>query len=108
MSRSERSTGHINELSGSADRRAGGGPMLEQARRTAEQLQTTLSVLATIDHAIGILIGRGGGSAEEATAALRDVSRSHDTDLGTVARQIVEGVASPRARPVHHYRQPGG
>ena len=107
MTQSERSTGRINELSGSADRRAGGGgPMLEQARRTAEQLQATLSVLATIDQAIGILIGRGGGSAEEATAALREVSSSHDTDLATVARQIVEEVS--RQAPDSARPPPGG
>jgi AmiR/NasT family two-component response regulator len=90
MSQSERCPGPIDEW---AHRRADDrGATLEQARRTAEQLQVTLGVLATIDQAIGILIGRGGGNAAEATAALREVSNSHGTDLGTVARQIVEGV----------------
>jgi hypothetical protein len=39
------------------------------------------------------LIGRGGGSAEEATAALREVSRAHGAEVATVARQMVEEVS---------------
>lgn len=49
--------------------------------------------MATIDQAIGVLMSRGGRSAEEATTALGDVSQAHDTDLDTVARQIVEEVS---------------
>ncbi len=94
MTRTERPTDRVDDLPPSADRRADStGPVLNQTRQIAGQLQTALSVLATIDQAIGILISRGGGSAEEASAALREVSRSHNTDLGTVARQIVQEVS---------------
>jgi hypothetical protein len=94
MTQTERSTDRIVDLTPSADRQGDStGLLLSQTRRMAEQLHTALSVLATIEQAIGILISRGGGSAEEASAALTEVSRSHDTELGTVARQIVEQVS---------------
>ena len=100
MTQTERSADPVQDLSPSAHRDAD-SPLLNQARRMAEQLQTALSALAMIDQAIGILISRGGGSAEEARAALRDVSHSHGTDLGTVARQIVEEVTR-RSHARHH------
>jgi ANTAR domain len=104
MAQSERSAGRLNEPCPSADRQAPGtGSVVHQAGRLAGQLQAALSRRATIDQAIGILISRGGGSAEQAAAALRDVSGAHDTDLGTVARQIVEEV-SRQPHPGH--RQP--
>jgi hypothetical protein len=93
MTQTERSTGRTNDVSLSADceaDRVGSG--LNHAGRLAEQMQTALSRRALIDEAIGILIGRAGGSAEEAIAALREVSQAHDTDLATVSRQIVEEV----------------
>jgi AmiR/NasT family two-component response regulator len=95
MTHTERFTDRIDDVSPSAQRHAD-SPLVSQARRLAEQLQLALSALALIDQAVGILISRGGGSAEEAKAALRDLSHSHGTDVGTVARQIVEE-ASRRA-----------
>jgi ANTAR domain len=104
MTQTERYTGRVDDLSPSADRQAENTEaVLNQARRIAEQLHTALTVRATIDQAIGILISRGGGSPEEAAAALRDVSRSHGTDLGTVSRQIVEEV-SRQAQTRHAHR----
>jgi AmiR/NasT family two-component response regulator len=94
MTQPERSNGRVDDSFPSVDRQADDtGAVLDQTRRMAEQLQTALRMLATIDQAIGILIGRGGGSAAEATAVLREVSRSHGTDLAGVARQIVEEVS---------------
>jgi hypothetical protein len=92
MSQIERSTPRINDFSRLPNRQ-GTHSVLSQTRQMAEQLQTALSGLATIDQAIGILITRSGGNAEEATAALCEVSRTQDADLATVARQIVEEVS---------------
>jgi hypothetical protein len=93
MTHPKRSTERFDNSSGPADQQADSiGHPLQQAGSMAEQLQTALSVLATIDEAIGILISRGGGSAEDAIAVLRQVSRSNDIDVATVARRIVESL----------------
>lgn len=103
ITQTDRFPGRIEDVSHSVARLADNiEPLLEQTQRMAEHLQTALSVLATIDEAVGILISRGGGNAEEAVAALREVSRSHHTDLGTVARRIVEGVS--RGSQLGHIR----
>ncbi len=103
MTQTERSTDHLNDVAPSTDRQAfSTGRVLNQTQQIAEQLQTALSALATIDQAIGILISRSGGSPEDAAATLREVSRSRDTDLATVARRIVEDVSRrSAARHLH-------
>jgi AmiR/NasT family two-component response regulator len=94
MTQTERSTDHLADVSPSTDRQAlSTGRVLNQTQQVAEQLHTALSVLATIDQAIGILISRSGGSPEDAAAALREVSRSHGSDLASVARRVVEEVS---------------
>ena len=94
MTQTEHSTGGINDDSAAADRQAVSiASVLNQVGRVGGQLQAALSRSATIDQAIGVLISRGGGSAEEAMAALRDVGRAHGCDPGTVARQIVQEVS---------------
>lgn len=98
MTQTERSTDHSDHVSLSTDRQAlSAGRVLTQTQQVAEQLQTALSVLATIDQAIGILISRSGGSPEDAAATLREVSRSRNTDLATVARRMVEQVSQRSA-----------
>ncbi len=73
--------------------------VLSQALRLTAQLQTALSSRPVIDHAIGILLARTGGTAEEAFARLRTISQSEHTKLAAVAQQIVdEAVRRARAR----------
>jgi AmiR/NasT family two-component response regulator len=68
-------------------------PVLAKTRRTVEQLQAAVSVRATIDQAIGILISRSGGTAQEAIATLRTISGSTNTKLASVARHVVQETA---------------
>lgn len=94
MTQTENAAGHIHQLSVSADRLVESTEsVLNLTRLAAGQLQSALAVLATIDQAIGILVSRSGGTAEEATATLRAISRSRNAELVSVAQQIVEGAA---------------
>jgi GAF domain-containing protein len=73
--------------------------VLEQARRLTEQLQTALSSRAVIDQALGIVMGRTGGTADEAFASLRRMSQSSNTRVNLLAQGIVdEAVRRARAR----------
>ena len=75
--------------------------VLAQARRMIEQMEAALVSRAVIDQAIGILISRGGGTAEEAFAALRTISQREQRKLSGVARQVVDQAARhARARHV--------
>ena len=71
--------------------------VLTQAQRLAGQLQTALTNRAVIDQAIGILISRQGGGADEAFAALRGMSQSQNVKLAAVAERVVDEAAR-RAR----------
>ena len=73
--------------------------VLEQARRLTEQLQTALSSRAVIDQALGIVMGRTGGTADEAFVLLRRMSQSSNTRVNVLAQGIVdEAVRRARAR----------
>ncbi len=73
--------------------------VLAQALALTVQLQTALSTRPVIDQAIGLLRGRGGGTAEEAFGRLRALSQSEHTKLADVAQHIVdEAVRRARAR----------
>lgn len=73
--------------------------VLAQAQRLATQLQTALTSRAVIDQAIGILLSRSGGTAEEAFDRLRTMSQAENTKLAVVAQHIVdEAVCRARAR----------
>lgn len=74
--------------------------VLAQARRVIGQLEAGLTSRAVIDQAIGILMSRSGGTAEEAFASLRAISQREHHKLAGVARQVVEG-AVRRARARH-------
>jgi GAF domain-containing protein len=74
--------------------------MLAQAERVVAQLQEALTSRSTIDHAIGVLMSRSGGTAEEAFEVLRSLSRERATKLVEVARELVEQ-ATRRARARH-------
>ncbi len=64
--------------------------VLSQARALAVQLQAALSSRPVIDQAIGLLLGRSGGTAEEALARLRHISQTEHTKLAVVAQRIVD------------------
>jgi transcriptional regulator with GAF, ATPase, and Fis domain len=75
--------------------------VLAQTQRLAAQLQTALTNRATIDHAIGLLMGRVGCGADEAFDRLRQISQNENRKLSTVAEKIVEeAVRRARARHV--------
>jgi GAF domain-containing protein len=75
--------------------------VLAQARRLAARLQTALESRVVVDRAIGIMMSRSGGTAEEALGRLRALSQNEHHKLVTVASQIV-GEAVNRARARHN------
>jgi GAF domain-containing protein len=73
--------------------------VLDHTRRLADQLQTALSSRALIDQALGILMSRRGGTADDAFASLRRMSQHNNVKVSAVARDIVEqAVARAHAR----------
>jgi GAF domain-containing protein len=74
--------------------------VLAEAQRMVGQLQTALTSRAVIDQAIGIMISRSGGTADEAFAALREISQREQCKLADVAGHLVEEAAR-RARARH-------
>ncbi len=64
--------------------------VLSQARRLATQLQATLNNRAVIDRAVGIIMSRSGGTAEQALAKLRTSSQKDHKELSAVAQRILE------------------
>jgi GAF domain-containing protein len=74
--------------------------MLAQAERLVTQLQQALTSRATIDHAIGVLMSRSGGTEAQAFDTLRGMSQSRSMKLADVAAEIVREARS-RARARH-------
>lgn len=74
--------------------------VLAQTRRLATKLQQALSSRAVIDQAIGILMSRSGGGADEAFARLRTMSQTQHQKLSDVAKSVVDQ-ATRRARSRH-------
>jgi GAF domain-containing protein len=74
--------------------------VLAQTQRLASQLQSALSSRAVIDQAIGIMMSRSGGTADEAFARLRTLSQSQHQKLNAVAQSVVDQ-AVRRARSRH-------
>ena len=73
--------------------------VLAQAQRLATRLEAALETRGVIDRAVGIVMSRSGGTAEEALARLRTVSQHDHHKLADVARQIVdEAVRRAHAR----------
>jgi anti-anti-sigma factor len=72
---------------------------LMESQRVAAQLKAALTNRATIDHAIGILMSRQGGTSEEAFAVLRQMSQADNVKVAVVAEQLIdEAVSRARAR----------
>jgi len=71
--------------------------ILGQTQRLVSNLQAALTSRAVIDQAIGVIISRTGGTAEEAFDRIRRRSQAEHLKVSAIARQIVE-VAARRAR----------
>ena len=80
--------------------------MLAQAERLVGQLQEAMTNRAEIDHAIGVLMSRSGGTAAEAFESLRTMSQTRSVKLAAVAHEVV-GEAIRRARARHTDAAPG-
>jgi AmiR/NasT family two-component response regulator len=77
--------------------------ILAQAHRLIANLQHALVSCAVIDQAIGIIISRTGGTADEAFEGLRTVSQTQHTKMSVVAARTVDTAARrARARPDDH------
>jgi GAF domain-containing protein len=73
--------------------------VLAQTQRLATQLQAALTNRATIDHAIGLVMGRVGCGPEEAFDRLRHISQTENRKVHVIAERIVsEAVRRARAR----------
>lgn len=76
--------------------------VLAETKRVAAQLQAALTSRAVIDQAIGVLISRGGGTADEGFATLRALSQHEHKKLSVVAQSIMDEAARrARARRTH-------
>jgi GAF domain-containing protein len=75
--------------------------VLAQTQRLTARLQAALDASGIIDQAIGIMMSRSGGTAEEALSRLRAMSQREHQKLALVARQLVDE-AVRRARARHH------
>ena len=64
--------------------------VLSQTRRLAQQLQVALEEQQSVERAIGIMLSRTGGTAEEALDRLRLISQSEHRKLAAVAESLVE------------------
>ena len=64
--------------------------VLALTQRLAARLQSALEARGIVDRAIGIMMSRSGGTANEALARLRALSQNEHHKLVVVARQIVD------------------
>lgn len=74
--------------------------VLAQAQRLAARLQAALDTRSIIDRAVGIMMSRSGGTAEQAVDRLRTLSQHEHQRLTVIAQQLVDEAAS-RARSRH-------
>lgn len=72
--------------------------VLAQARALAQQLQTALDTRATIDRAVGFLIGRDKISSAEAESRLRARSQQRDVSILEVAAMTLAEAVTPRTQ----------
>jgi len=76
--------------------------VLAEAQRLAERLQSALDQHRIVERAVGIMLSRSGGTAEEALGRLRRISQAESRKLDAVARDLVDEAVRRAAR-----RQPG-
>lgn len=79
---------------------------LDHAERRSEQLANALAGRGVIDQAMGVVMSRTGGTAEDAFDRLRIQSQLRSVKLGQVARELL-GDAVRRARARHTAERPG-
>jgi len=73
--------------------------VLSQTKRLAAQLQAALNSRAVIDRAVGIVMSRSGGTADQAMAKMRTLSQNDHQKLSAVAQSILdEAVRRAEAR----------
>ncbi len=74
--------------------------LIADSQRLIGQLSEALSSRATIDQALGLMMGLYGDTAEEAFARLTAISRRSGRKLRVVAQELLDdGVRRARARP---------
>jgi GAF domain-containing protein len=78
--------------------------LLVSARAKAEQLQAALTSRAVIDQAIGILLSRSGGDADEAFGRLRRISQAENVKVSVIAQRLVDDAV--RRAHARHAGQP--
>lgn len=64
--------------------------VLAQTQRLAQQLRVALEEQQVVERAVGIMLSRSGGTAEEALDRLRRMSQSEHRKLPLVAQSLVE------------------
>lgn len=64
--------------------------ILAQSQRLARHLLDVLEQRGMVDRAVGIVMSRSGGTAEQALERLRRLSQSEHAKLATVATRLVE------------------
>lgn len=74
--------------------------LLDQTRRLAAQLQSTLETRKVIERAVGIVMSRSGVNEDEARKRLRTLSQNQDAQLATVAQALI-AEAVRRAQAQH-------
>ena len=73
--------------------------VLAQTQRLAAHLQSMLETRGMIDRAVGIMMSRSGGTADETLQRLRTLSQHEHQKLSVIAQRIVdEAVGRARAR----------
>lgn len=64
--------------------------VLAQARRVADRLQAALVEQQVVERAVGVLLSRHGGTAEQALEGLRRTSEAEHSPLAVVAQALVD------------------
>jgi GAF domain-containing protein len=84
--------------------------VLAQTQRLAEHLRVALEEQQVVERAIGIMLSRSGGTAEEALSRLRRMSQSEHRKLPLVAQSLVDEAVrrASRHRPSEGGRRSTG
>jgi GAF domain-containing protein len=72
---------------------------LAQHAELADNLQVALASRATIDQAMGVIMGQNRCTPEEAFAVLRSASQNRNVKLRTIAAEIIDAVSKPSSVP---------
>ena len=75
--------------------------VLAQAQRLAAKLESAVETRVVVERAVGIMMSRSGGTADQALARLRSLSQNEHQKLAVVANQLIDE-AVRRAQARHH------